>query len=207
MKVALRSLTFSGFTVAIVLLVRADSGNRQGTVGSRGSFVVAGLSMQPSELAKSPSPSGPRTCSLPDGMERRRCRRCSVTGACRRWWRSRSSVAEPDLGRQASLGIVLALLSYTGLPLRVFLSSIPHSSCRAGCRGVGGLSVRPRDVLAGVRRRHAGSATRRGGPGSQRAGQTAVFGDGQRARARPVELPSQRAQRLQSSPIARSWDS
>ena len=49
----MRSLAFSGFAVSVVLLVLVlVPGIGKEANGSRGWFVVAGLSMQPSELAK-----------------------------------------------------------------------------------------------------------------------------------------------------------
>ncbi|WP_082948668.1 putative lipid II flippase FtsW [Mycobacterium sp. 1274756.6] len=122
----MRRTAFSAFVVSLVLLVLVLVPGI-GTVanGSRGWFVIAGLSMQPSEFTK--------IAFLVWGahlLATRRMERASLTemlvplvpGAVLAMG---LILAEPDLGQTVSVGIILlALLWYAGLPLRVFVSSL-----------------------------------------------------------------------------------
>ncbi len=93
--------------------------------GSRGWFVVAGLSMQPSELAKIAFAIWGAHLLAARRMERASLREMLIPLVPAAIIALALIVAQPDLGQTVSLGIILlALLWYAGLPLRVFLSSL-----------------------------------------------------------------------------------
>ena len=93
--------------------------------GSRGWFVVAGLSMQPSELAKIAFAIWGAHLLAARRMERASLREMLIPLVPAAVIALALIVAQPDLGQTVSLGIILlALLWYAGLPLRVFVSSL-----------------------------------------------------------------------------------
>ncbi|MGB3481762.1 MAG: putative lipid II flippase FtsW, partial [Mycobacterium sp.] len=122
----MRRLAFPGYVVSVGLLILVLIPGI-GTIanGSRGWFVIAGLSMQPSELAK--------IAFLVWGahlLATRRLEHASlkemlvplVPGAV---IALALILAQPDLGQSISMGIILlGLLWYAGLPLRVFMTSL-----------------------------------------------------------------------------------
>jgi cell division protein FtsW len=122
----MRSLAFSGFAVTIVLLVLVlIPGIGKEANGSRGWFVVAGMSMQPSELAKIAFAIWGAHLLAARRMERASLREMLVPLVPAAVIALALIVAQPDLGQTVSLGIILlGLLWYAGLPLRVFLSSL-----------------------------------------------------------------------------------
>ena len=122
----MRSLAFSGFAVTVVLLVLVlIPGIGKVANGSRGWFVVAGLSMQPSELAKIAFAIWGAHLLAARRMERASLREMLIPLVPAAVIALALIVAQPDLGQTVSLGIILlALLWYAGLPLRVFLSSL-----------------------------------------------------------------------------------
>jgi cell division protein FtsW len=130
----MRRLAFPGFIITIIMLILVlIPGIGKEANGSRGWFVVAGFSMQPSELAK--------IAFLIWGshlLAARRLERASVRemlfplvpGAVLALL---LIVLQPDLGQTVSLGIILlGLLWYAGLPLRVFVSSLAAVVVAAG---------------------------------------------------------------------------
>ncbi len=89
--------------------------------GSRGWFVVAGFSMQPSELAKIAFAIWGAHLLAARRMERASLREMLIPLVPAAVIALALIVAQPDLGQTVSLGIILlALLWYAGLPLRVF---------------------------------------------------------------------------------------
>src|SRR6201991_3055019 len=122
----MRNLAFTGFAVSIVLLVLVlIPGIGKEANGSRGWFVVAGLSMQPSELAKIAFAIWGAHLLAARRMERASLREMLIPLVPAAVIALALIVAQPDLGQTVSLGIILlALLWYAGLPLRVFLSSM-----------------------------------------------------------------------------------
>src|SRR5574337_1821630 len=122
----LRRTAFAGFAFTIVLLILVLIPGI-GTVanGSRGWFVVAGLSMQPSELAKIAFVIWGAHLLAARRMERATLREMLVPLVPAAVVALALIVAQPDLGQTVSLGIILlSLLWYAGLPLRVFSSSL-----------------------------------------------------------------------------------
>ena len=122
----MRTLAFSGFAVSVVLLVLVlVPGIGKEANGSRGWFVVAGLSMQPSELAKIAFAIWGAHLLATRRMEQASLREMLIPLVPAAVIALALIVAQPDLGQTVSLGIILlALLWYAGLPLRVFLSSL-----------------------------------------------------------------------------------
>ncbi len=122
----MRSLAFTAFAITIVLLVLVlIPGIGKEANGSRGWFVVAGLSMQPSELAKIAFAIWGAHLLAARRMERASLREMLIPLVPAAVIALALIVAQPDLGQTVSLGIILlALLWYAGLPLRVFLSSM-----------------------------------------------------------------------------------
>ena len=122
----MRRLAFSGFAVTILLLVLVlIPGIGTEANGSRGWFVLAGFSMQPSELAKIAFAIWGAHLLAARRMERASLREMLVPLVPAAVIALTLIVAQPDLGQTVSLGIILlALLWYGGLPLRVFLSSL-----------------------------------------------------------------------------------
>ncbi|WP_421840050.1 putative lipid II flippase FtsW [Mycobacterium sp.] len=122
----MRRIAFSGFVVTIVLLVLVlVPGIGTKSNGSRGWFVVAGLSMQPSELAKMAFAIWGAHLLAARRMERASLREMLIPLVPAAIIALALIVAQPDLGQTVSLGIILlGLLWYAGLPLRVFVSSV-----------------------------------------------------------------------------------
>ena len=122
----LRRAAFSGFAVTIVLLVMVlIPGIGQIANGTRGWFVVGGLSMQPSELAKIAFAVWGAHLLAARRMERASLREMLIPLLPAAVIALALIVAQPDLGQTVSLGIILlALLWFAGLPLKVFVSSL-----------------------------------------------------------------------------------
>lgn len=176
----LRRIAFSGFAVTIVLLVLVLIPGI-GTIanGSRGWFVVAGFSMQPSELTKIAFAIWGAHLLAARRMERATLREMLIPLVPAAVIALALIVAQPDLGQTVSLGIILlALLWYAGLPLRVFTSSLAAVVVSAAILAVseGYRSDRVRSWLdpnadpqdAGYQARQAKFALANGG----------IFGDG-----------------------------
>ena len=121
----MRSLAFTGFALTIVMLVLVlIPGIGKEANGSRGWFVVAGFSMQPSELAKIAFAIWGAHLLAARRMERASLREMLIPLVPAAVIALALIVAQPDLGQTVSLGIILlGLLWYAGLPLRVFLSA------------------------------------------------------------------------------------
>lgn len=122
----MRSLATTGFVVTILLLILVlIPGIGKVANGSRGWFVVAGFSMQPSELAKIAFLIWGAHLLAARRMERASLREMLVPLVPAAVIALALIVAQPDLGQTVSLGIILlGLLWYAGLPLRVFVSSL-----------------------------------------------------------------------------------
>ncbi|MGV0852833.1 putative lipid II flippase FtsW [Mycolicibacterium phlei] len=122
----MRNLAFTGFALTIVLLILVlIPGIGTESNGSRGWFVVAGLSMQPSELAKIAFAIWGAHLLAARRMEQASLREMLIPLVPAAFVALALIVAQPDLGQTVSLGIILlGLLWYAGLPLRVFLSSL-----------------------------------------------------------------------------------
>ncbi|BBU22410.1 putative lipid II flippase FtsW [Mycobacterium xenopi] len=122
----MRRAAFSGFALTIVLLVLVlVPGIGHYANGSRGWFVVAGFSMQPSELTKIAFAIWGAHLLAARRMERASLREMLIPLVPAAVIALALIVAQPDLGQTVSLGIILlALLWYAGLPLRVFVSSL-----------------------------------------------------------------------------------
>jgi cell division protein FtsW len=122
----LRSVAFTGYLVTIILLVLVlvpGIGNLAN--GSRKWFVIAGLSMQPSELAKIAFAIWGAHLLAARRLERSSLREMLIPLVPAAVIALALIVAQPDLGQTVSLGIILlALLWYVGLPLRVFVTSL-----------------------------------------------------------------------------------
>jgi cell division protein FtsW len=134
----MRSLAFSAFAITIVMLVLVlIPGIGKEANGSRGWFVVAGFSMQPSELAKIAFAIWGAHLLASRRMERASLREMLIPLVPAAVIALALIVAQPDLGQTVSLGIILlALLWYAGLPLRVFLSSLAAAVVSAGILAV-----------------------------------------------------------------------
>jgi cell division protein FtsW len=122
----MRRLALSAFTLTLVMLVLVlIPGIGKEANGSRGWFVVDGLSMQPSELAKIAFAIWGAHLLATRRMEHASLREMLVPLVPAAVIALALIVLQPDLGQTVSLGIILlALLWYAGLPLRVFLSSL-----------------------------------------------------------------------------------
>jgi cell division protein FtsW len=122
----LRRVAFSGFAITIILLVLVlipGIGNLAN--GSRKWFVIAGFSMQPSELAKIAFAIWGAHLLAARRLERASLREMLIPLVPAAVIALALIVAQPDLGQTVSLGIILlALLWYAGLPLSVFISSL-----------------------------------------------------------------------------------
>ena len=122
----LRRVAFAGYVVTIILLVLVlvpGIGNLAN--GSRKWFVIAGFSMQPSELAKIAFAIWGAHLLAARRLERATLREMLVPLVPAAVIALALIVAQPDLGQTVSLGIILlALLWYGGLPLRVFVTSV-----------------------------------------------------------------------------------
>ncbi|MGV0780190.1 putative lipid II flippase FtsW [Mycolicibacterium sp. XJ775] len=122
----LRRIAFPGFAFTILLLILVlIPGIGKVANGSRGWFVVAGFSMQPSELAKIAFAIWGAHLLAARRMERASLREMLIPLVPAAVIALALIVAQPDLGQTVSLSIILlGLLWYAGLPLRVFLSSL-----------------------------------------------------------------------------------
>jgi cell division protein FtsW len=122
----IRRLAFTGYVATIILLVLVlvpGIGNLAN--GSRKWFVVAGFSMQPSELAKIAFAIWGAHLLAARRLERASLREMLIPLVPAAVIALALIVAQPDLGQTVSLGIILlALLWYAGLPLRVFATSL-----------------------------------------------------------------------------------
>jgi cell division protein FtsW len=122
----IRRVAFTSYAVTIILLVLVlipGIGNLAN--GSRKWFVVAGLSMQPSELAKIAFAIWGAHLLAARRLERASLREMLSPLVPAALIALALIVSQPDLGQTVSLGIILlGLLWYAGLPLRVFVSSL-----------------------------------------------------------------------------------
>ncbi|HTY26954.1 MAG TPA: putative peptidoglycan glycosyltransferase FtsW, partial [Mycobacterium sp.] len=163
--------------VMLVLVLIPGIGHESN--GSRGWFIVAGLSMQPSELTKIAFAIWGSHLLATRRMERASLKELLVPLLPAAVIALALIVAQPDLGQTVSLGIILlALLWYAGLPLKVFVSSLLAAMAAAAVLAVsaGYRSDRVRSWLdpgadaqgSGYQARQAKFALANGG----------VFGDG-----------------------------
>jgi cell division protein FtsW len=122
----LRRTAFASFVTTIVLLVLVlIPGIGHESNGSRGWFVVAGLSMQPSELAKIAFMIWGSHLLATRRMERASLREMLIPLLPAAVTALGLIVIQPDLGQTVSLGIILlAMLWFAGLPLKVFGTSL-----------------------------------------------------------------------------------
>jgi len=176
----LRQTAFAGFAVTIVMLVLVlIPGIGRVSNGTRGWFVVGGLSMQPSELAKIAFVIWGSHLLAARRMERATLREMLIPLIPAAVIALALIVAQPDLGQTVSLSIILlALLWFAGLPLKVFVSSLMAAMAAAAVLALseGYRSDRVRSWLdpsadvqgAGYQARQAKFALANGG----------VFGDG-----------------------------
>ncbi|MEQ0576044.1 FtsW/RodA/SpoVE family cell cycle protein, partial [Mycobacterium tuberculosis] len=134
----MRRIAFSGFAITIVMLVLVlVPGIGKEANGSRGWFVVAGFSMQPSELAKMAFAIWGAHLLAARRMERASLREMLIPLVPAAVVALALIVAQPDLGQTVSMGIILlGLLWYAGLPLRFFLSSLAAVVVSAAIRAV-----------------------------------------------------------------------
>jgi cell division protein FtsW len=122
----MRRLAFPAFAITVVMLVLVlIPGIGKEANGSRGWFVIFGLSMQPSELAKIAFAIWGAHLLAARRMESASVREMLFPLVPAAVVALMLIVLQPDLGQTVSLGIILlGLLWYAGLPLRVFLSSL-----------------------------------------------------------------------------------
>ncbi|MDG4666467.1 putative lipid II flippase FtsW [Mycobacterium sp. 236(2023)] len=122
----MRRFAFAGFVFSVFLLVLVlIPGIGKVANGSRGWFVVAGFSMQPSELAKIALAIWGAHLLAARRMEHASLREMLVPLVPAAVIALTLVVVQPDLGQTLSMGVILlGLLWYAGLPLRVFLSSM-----------------------------------------------------------------------------------
>ncbi|QEM48466.1 putative lipid II flippase FtsW [Mycolicibacterium grossiae] len=122
----MRRMAFPAFAFTIVLLVLVlIPGIGTLSNGSRGWFVVAGFSMQPSELAKIAFAIWGAHLLASRRMERASLKEMLFPLIPGAFVALTLIVIQPDLGQTVSMGIILlGLLWYAGLPLRVFLTSL-----------------------------------------------------------------------------------
>ncbi|WP_328357529.1 putative lipid II flippase FtsW [Mycobacterium sp. NBC_00419] len=122
----LRRTSFFAFASTIVMLVLVlIPGIGHESNGTRGWFIIAGISMQPSELAKIAFAIWGAHLLATRRMERASLREMLVPLIPAAVIALALIVAQPDLGQTVSLGIILlALLWFAGLPLKVFLTSV-----------------------------------------------------------------------------------
>ena len=122
----IRRIAFASYVITIILLVLVlvpGIGNLAN--GSRKWFVIAGFSMQPSELAKIAFAIWGAHLLAARRLERASLREMLIPLVPAAVIALGLIVAQPDLGQTVSLGIILlALLWYAGLPLRVFGTSL-----------------------------------------------------------------------------------
>ena len=124
-RVMRHTASFSfALTIVMLVLVLVPGIGKEAN-GSRGWFVVAGLSMQPSELAKIAFAIWGAHLLAARRMERASLREMLIPLVPAAVIALGLIVAQPDLGQTVSLAIILlGLLWYGGLPLRVFVSSL-----------------------------------------------------------------------------------
>src|SRR6202166_1182223 len=124
-RVFRHTATFSfALTIVMLVLVLVPGIGKEAN-GSRKWFVIAGFSMQPSELAKIAFAIWGAHLLAARRMERASLREMLIPLAPAAIIALALIVAQPDLGQTVSLGIILlALLWYAGLPLRVFGTSL-----------------------------------------------------------------------------------
>jgi cell division protein FtsW len=124
-RVMRHTASFSfALTIVMLVLVLVPGIGKEAN-GSRGWFVVAGLSMQPSELAKIAFAIWGAHLLAARRMERASLREMLIPLVPAAVIALGLIVAQPDLGQTVSLAIILlGLLWYGGLPLRVFVSSM-----------------------------------------------------------------------------------
>jgi cell division protein FtsW len=122
----MRRLAFPAFALTIVMLILVlVPGIGKEANGSRGWFVVAGFSMQPSELAKIAFAIWGAHLLATRRLERASLREMLIPLVPAAVLALFLIVLQPDLGQTVSLGIILlGLLWYAGLPLRVFMTSL-----------------------------------------------------------------------------------
>jgi cell division protein FtsW len=134
----LRGLAFTVFATTIVMLVLVlIPGIGSYSHGSRGWFVIAGLSMQPSELAKIAFAIWGAHILAARRMEKASLRELLSPLVPAAVIALGLIVAQPDLGQTVSLAIILlALLWYGGLPLRVFITSMTAAVAAAAVLAV-----------------------------------------------------------------------
>jgi cell division protein FtsW len=122
----MRRLAFPAFALTIVMLILVlIPGIGKEANGSRGWFVVAGFSMQPSELAKIAFLVWGAHLLATRRLERASLRELLFPLVPAAVLALFLIVLQPDLGQTVSLGIILlGLLWYAGLPLRVFMTSL-----------------------------------------------------------------------------------
>jgi cell division protein FtsW len=122
----MRRMAAPAFAITLVMLVLVlIPGIGKEANGSRGWFVVFGLSMQPSELAKIAFAIWGAHLLAARRMESASVREMLIPLVPAAFVALLLIVLQPDLGQTVSLGIILlALLWYAGLPLKVFLSSL-----------------------------------------------------------------------------------
>ncbi len=122
----MRNAAFSAFALTIVMLILVlVPGIGHEANGSRGWFVIAGFSMQPSELAKIAFAIWGAHILAARRMEQASLREMLIPLVPAAVIMLALTVAQPDLGQTVSMGIILlGLLWYAGLPLRVFVSSL-----------------------------------------------------------------------------------
>lgn len=176
----MRATAFLAFSVTIVMLVAVlIPGIGRMANGTRGWFVVGGLSMQPSELTKIAFVVWGSHLLAARRMERASLREMLIPLIPAAVIALALIVAQPDLGQTVSLGIILlALLWFAGLPLKVFVTSLLATIAAAAVLAVsaGYRSARVQSWLdpgadtqgAGYQARQAKFALANGG----------VFGDG-----------------------------
>jgi cell division protein FtsW len=176
----IRATAFLSFAATIVMLVLVlIPGIGRVANGTRGWFVVGGLSMQPSELTKIAFVVWGSHLLAARRMERASLREMLIPLIPAAVIALALIVAQPDLGQTVSLGIILlALLWFAGLPLKVFVSSLLAAIAAAATLAVseGYRSARVQSWLdpgadlqgAGYQARQAKFALANGG----------VFGDG-----------------------------
>ncbi len=176
----LRRTSFAAFAVTVVMLVLVlIPGIGHQSNGTRGWFVIAGLSFQPSEICKIAFAIWGANLLAARRMERASLKEMLVPLLPAAVVTLALIVIEPDLGQTVSLGIILlALLWFAGLPLKVFVSSLAAALAAGAVLAVsaGYRSDRVRSWLdpsadaqgAGYQARQAKYALANGG----------VFGDG-----------------------------
>jgi cell division protein FtsW len=122
----LRRTALAAFSVTIVLLVLVlIPGIGHESNGTRGWFVIEGLSMQPSELTKIAFAIWGAHLLAARRMEQASLREMLIPLIPAAVLALGLIVIQPDLGQTVSLGIILlALLWFAGLPLKVFVSSL-----------------------------------------------------------------------------------